>query len=159
MTDDDIFDDEEKLAFLFQPDMLLSHQYFATFRRRQLEPEKRLMLAVLDDAVACLQRYVFPRSRRERTLFNQTEDWVWDENSDYLFSFENICTVLNLNPKYVRQGLLRWKRGTLARRQKLQPINISLATYEAFVRKKDDSGRIIKGAKHPYREKRVARVG
>lgn len=159
MTDDLIFDDEEKLTFLFQPDTLLSHQYFATFRRRQLEPEKRLMLAVLEDAVACFQRYVFPRSRRERSLFHETEDWVRSENGDYLFSFQNICEALNLNPEYVRQGLLLWKKETLAQRQKPQSINISLATYEAFVGKKDDSCRIIKGVKHPYREERIARLG
>jgi hypothetical protein len=157
MTDEIIFDTEEKLISLFQPDTLLSHQYFATFRSKRLEPEKKLMLAVLEDAVACFQRYVFPRSRRERTLFNQTEDWVCDENSDYLFSFKNICEVLKFNPEYVREGLLRWKQKKLAQRQKIQPINISSATYETFIRKKDDSGRIIKGATRPYREKRVAR--
>jgi hypothetical protein len=30
MTDEIIFDTEEKLISLFQPDMLLSHQYFVT---------------------------------------------------------------------------------------------------------------------------------
>lgn len=95
MADEVIFDTEKKLTSLFQPDMLLSHQYFATFRRKCLEPEKRLMLAVLEDAAASFQRYAFPRNRRERILFNETEDWVCDENGDYLFSFVNICEVLN----------------------------------------------------------------
>ncbi len=99
MADEVIFDTEEKLTSLFQPDMLLCHQYFATCCTKRLEPEKSLMLAVLQDAVACFQRYVFPRNRRERTLFNETEDWICDENSDYLFSFENICEVLKFNPK------------------------------------------------------------
>ena len=52
MADQVIFGTEEKLTLLFQPDMLLSHQYFASFRTKRLEPEKRLMLAVLEDAVA-----------------------------------------------------------------------------------------------------------
>ena len=47
---------EEKVSSLFQPDTLLPAQYFETFRRKShLEPEKRLMLAVLEDAVACFQ--------------------------------------------------------------------------------------------------------
>jgi len=158
MTDDVVFDDEEKLTFLFQPDTLLSHQYFATFRSRQLEPEKRLMLAVLEDAVAGFQRYVFPRSRRERTLFNQTEDWVCDENDDYLFSFENICEVLKFNPKYLREGLLRWKQKKLAQRQKLQLINISSTAHETFMWK-NDTGRMIRGVNQPCQSNKVARLG
>ena len=158
MTDDVIFDDEEKLTSLFQPDTLLSHQYFATFRRRQLEPEKRLMLAVLEDAVACFQRYVFPGSRRERTLFNQTEDWVCDENSDYLFSFESICEVLKFNPKYLREGLLRWKQKELTQRQKIQLINISSTSHEIFMRK-NDTGRMIRGVNQPWQSNKVARLG
>jgi hypothetical protein len=95
MADQVIFDTEEKLTSLFQPDMLLSHQYFASFRTKRLEPEKRLMLAVLEDAVVCFQRYAFPGNRRSRILLKETEDWVRDKNDDYLFSFENICEVLN----------------------------------------------------------------
>jgi hypothetical protein len=42
---------EERVASLFQQDTLLPAQYFETFRRKfYLEPEKRLMLAILDDA-------------------------------------------------------------------------------------------------------------
>ena len=158
MTDDVIFDNEEKLTSLLQPDTLLSHQYFATFRRRQLEPEKKLMLAVLEDAVACFQRYVFPRSRRERRLFHETEDWVRTENGDYLFSFQNICEALNLNPEYVRHGLLLWKNGTLAQRQKLQLINVSSMAHETFMRK-NDTGRMIKRVNQPCQSNKVARLG
>jgi hypothetical protein len=45
---------EEKIALLFQPDALLAPQYFENFRRKTpLEPEKKLMLAILEDAVWC----------------------------------------------------------------------------------------------------------
>jgi hypothetical protein len=158
MADEIIFDPEEKLSFLFQPDMLLSHQYFATFRRKQLEPEKRLMLAVLEDAVACFQRYISARNRRERILFNDTKDWIHDENSYYLFSFENICEVLMLNPEYVREGLLRWKQKTLAQQQKIRPINVFSAAHETFGRK-TNSGRMIRKIKPPCQSKRIARRG
>jgi len=158
MADEVIFDTEEKLTSLFQPDMLLCHQYFATCCTKRLEPEKSLMLAVLQDAVACFQRYVFPRNRRERTLFNETEDWICDENSDYLFSFENICEVLKFNPKYLRGGLFRWKKRKLAQHQKIRPINILSAAHESFIRKHDTNG-MIKGLKQPYREKKMAHLG
>jgi hypothetical protein len=47
---------EEKISSLFDPDTLLSAQYFENLRRKTpIEPEKRLMLAVLEDAVNCFQ--------------------------------------------------------------------------------------------------------
>ncbi len=110
---------EEKVTSLFQPDTLLPAQYLETFRRKgHLEPEKRLMLAVLEDAVACFQKYLFARDGRGRTLFREAEEWIVEEGSDWLFSFENICEVLGFDPQYVRQGLLRWKQKRMAERPK-----------------------------------------
>ena len=159
MTDETTFDTEGKLISLLQPDMVLPHQYFATVRTKQLEPEKKLMLAVLEDAVVCYQSHVFPRNRREGTLFRQTEDWVCDKNSDYLFSFENICAALNLEPGCVREGLLRWKKRMLAQHQKIQPIKVASPAYAASRTEKQGRYRTIKRSKPSYREKRVARPG
>ena len=156
MTHVIIFDTEEKLTSLFQPDMLLSHQYFATLRTKRLEPEKRLMLAVLEDAVLCFQRYTLPRNRKEWTLFKETEDWICDKNDDYLFSFENICEALKVNPEYVREGLLPWKQKMLAQYQKTWPINLFAATHETFVRR-SNTGRMIGKIKTPCQTKRIAR--
>lgn len=158
MNDEIISGNEEKLVFLFQLDMLLSHEYLAAFRRRQLEPEKRLMLAVLEDAVACFQSYVFAQNRRKQTLFNEAEDWIRDENGDHVFSFENICAALKFNPKYVREGLLRWKMRKLAERPKIQLINIPSAGRKSVIRKRD-TNRMIERVKQPYREKKIARLG
>ena len=45
---------DEKLGSLFQPDTLLSAQYFDNLRRKTLlEPEKRFMLVLLEDAIHC----------------------------------------------------------------------------------------------------------
>ncbi len=50
---------DERVTSLFQPDTLLPDQYLDTFRRKlHLEPEKKLMLAILEDAVACFQKYL-----------------------------------------------------------------------------------------------------
>ena len=50
---------EERVSSLFQPDTLLPEQYLDTFRRKlQLEPEKKLMLAILEDAIACYQKAI-----------------------------------------------------------------------------------------------------
>ncbi|HEX9263477.1 MAG TPA: hypothetical protein VF977_03840 [Candidatus Binatia bacterium] len=101
---------EEKIASLFQPDMLLSAQYFENLRRKTyFEPEKRLMLALLEDAINCYQDNLVARGSKKKRLFEQTEQWILEANSDWVFSFDNVCETLGLNPEYVRQGLLRWK--------------------------------------------------
>ena len=110
---------EEKMGSLFQPDTLLPAQYFDTVRRKaNSEPEKKLMLAILEDAIDCFQKYIFARDGRGKGIFREAEDWILEENSDRLFSFETVCDALGFNPSYVRQGLLRWKEMALAERSK-----------------------------------------
>src|SRR5712691_12446937 len=56
------------LPRLIEPEILLPSQFFDQFRGHSiLEGERRLMLAVLEDAVSCFQKYAGatrPRSRR-----------------------------------------------------------------------------------------------
>ena len=54
---------EERVTSLFQPDTLLPEQYLDTYRRKlHLEPEKKLMLAILEDGIACFQKYLDRKS-------------------------------------------------------------------------------------------------
>lgn len=105
---------EERLGFLFQPDVLIPAQYFDTLRSKTgMEPEKRLMLAVLEDAVRCFQDNVSAESDAKKKLFAEAAEWFLAEDDNSTFSFDNICDALALNPEYVRRGLLRWKEKTL----------------------------------------------
>lgn len=107
---------DEKLASLFQPDTLLSAQYFDNLRGKTLlEPEKRLMLALLEDAVQCFQDNILAQSGKKKRLFEEAEEWILEEGDDGIFSFDNICEVLDFNPQYIRQGLLRWKEKKLTK--------------------------------------------
>ena len=106
---------EEKIASLFEPDTLLSAQYFDNLRRKTiLEPEKMLLLAVLEDAISCFQDNVLAETGKTKKLFDEAEEWVLDEGGDWIFSFRNVCAHLGFNPDYVRRGLLRWKEKKLA---------------------------------------------
>ncbi len=101
---------EEKLASLFQPDTILSAQYFETLRKKTvLEPEKRLMLALLEDAVHCFRDNLSAQTARKKKLFDETEVWIREKGGDWIFSFDQVCEALGFSPEYVRQGLLRWK--------------------------------------------------
>jgi hypothetical protein len=93
--------------------------FLETFRRKSyLEPEKKLMLAVLENAVACFQKYAFARDRKGRLLFQEVEYWVQETNRDWPFSFANVCETLGFAPDYLRQGLGQWKAAKLASRGK-----------------------------------------
>jgi hypothetical protein len=110
----------EETASLFQPDCLLPVQYFENFCRKiQTEPEKRLMLAVLDNALACFQKYFLSRGGRGLRLFRETEEWIFREKSGRAFSFVNICEIVGFDPQYVRQGLLRWRERRIAELSKI----------------------------------------
>ena len=117
---------EERVTSLFQPDTLLPDQYLDTFRRKlHLEPEKKLMLAVLEDAVACYQKYLLARDGKGKSLFRETEDWVLEQQDDWLFSFINVCETLSFEPDYVRQGLLKWKQDKLAEQTQAKVFTLS----------------------------------
>ena len=101
---------DERINALFQPDTLLPAQYLDTMQRTTfLEPEKRLMLAVLDDAINCYRENLFSQRGKDRRLFDEAEEWILTPGGDRAFSFDNVCESLGLNPEYLRRGLQRWK--------------------------------------------------
>ena len=73
--------------------------------------EKRLMLAVLQDALDCYQKYAFAKDSHGRQLFADAEEWISCEDRDWYFSFENICETLEITPAYLRRGVQEWRRG------------------------------------------------
>jgi hypothetical protein len=92
------------------------------FKKQIREGEEALMLAVLDNAIEYFQKYVFARTEREKRLFQEAEEWILEKNSDWFFSFENICETLELYPDYIRQGLLCWKEAKL--KERVQPQDV-----------------------------------
>jgi hypothetical protein len=103
-------------SHVLEPDTLLPSQYFdRVVPEPSMQPEKRLMLAVLEDAVATYQRNASATSRRGRRLFKEAEDWVETSGSSWPFAFENVCVALRLEPEFVRAGLRRWREREAAR--------------------------------------------
>jgi len=108
--------DEHILRHLLQPETLLLSQYLdRVVAEPTTQPEKRLMLAVLESAVATYQKHVLATSRRGRRLFAESEAWVTVPGDGWVFSFENICAALRLDADFVRLGLRRWRDDARAR--------------------------------------------
>jgi hypothetical protein len=114
-----VYGGEDRLASLFQPDALLGEQYLENFRRTTpLEPEKALLLAVLEDGVRCFQDNVLPRNNKKRMLFEEAQEWLFSDDSDRLFAFVSICAALGLDPGYIRRGLRQWQKRAIRKTQR-----------------------------------------
>ena len=117
MHGDFLFISEDEGGYFFRPDPLLVDRYLNTVRRKAyLEPEKRLLLAILEEAVACFQKHLFAQKDKRKTLFRQAEEWILEENSDWICSFESACEALDIDPTCLRGRLLKWKEKKLRER-------------------------------------------
>jgi len=99
----------DTIGSLSEPDILASQQYYDQETSGR-QPERSLMSAVLLDAVECFQKYALLHDEYATRLFRETENWILDNDREWLFSFINICDALTIDPQYLRKGLLHWKR-------------------------------------------------
>jgi hypothetical protein len=142
---------DSRLTALFQPDELAGDEYRKTVQRSTpLEPERRLMLAVLDDAIFCFQKYLHPKSSKERSLYQEAAAWIFDRNDARTFSFENICDLCGLAPNYLRRGLLHW-------REQMNSINDSQRRTPVTAR--NTMRAVAMRGRRPKKRKRGQRVG
>ena len=87
------------------PETILPIQYFDRLTARVTDvPEKRLMFAVLLDAVIHLQR-------RDSRGAAEAVEWIEGEPDGSVFSFQNICESLGLEPTGLARALLAWHHG------------------------------------------------
>lgn len=92
---------------LLVPDILVPSQYYGQLARRSdLTPEKKLQVAVLESALYDMQRYRNARRAREQRLFRESYAWFTSEDDNGPFAFITICHSLELDPIYIRKGVL-----------------------------------------------------
>jgi hypothetical protein len=97
-------------AIALEPDTFLPVQLVDTRRNdASAIPEKRLLLAVLEDAVITFQRYTGSTRRRGQRLFRETEAWIISDDVGWACSFRNVCDALGFDTEWLRQGLLAWR--------------------------------------------------
>jgi hypothetical protein len=90
------------------PDIILPSQYFGVVERRgRLTPEKKLMLAVLENVVHDFQKYRLAKGRRGKRLFREAQEWLTSQEETGMFSFVGVCHALGMDPDYIRRGLFR----------------------------------------------------
>jgi hypothetical protein len=120
---------DDFLARILEPDIFLPSQFYGNGGlSRKLEGEKRLMIAILKDAVECLDKYRGARSSSGKSSYQNAIEWVQDSSTDWLFSFTNICDLLGFDPHYLREVLLKRENKYI---KPVRPRMLSLAALSA----------------------------
>jgi hypothetical protein len=100
-------------------------------------PEVRLMLAVLEDALATFRRGINSLVPQDRQCFREVETWLRSPDCENPFSFECICWTLGMDPDYVRAGFYQVKRDAV--------LNRRGGTYRKLRRERVYDRRVWKG--------------
>jgi len=74
--------------------------------RSDWSPEKSLAAAILASALIEIRDH--SRNPSHRRLVGKELEWVASEANDYLYSFERICELLDLESAWVRAVVERW---------------------------------------------------
>ena len=69
-------------------------------------PERALLSALLFDAIQLFLAGRSPRSFADVSAFRETQAWIISHDREYVFSFENVCEALGIDPDYLRLGLI-----------------------------------------------------
>ncbi len=92
------------------PAAVLPEQFHDSPRQpSQVRGEVALMRSVLKDAVECFQKQFGTPRFRDYRIAREAEQWFLTDDYQWPFSFVNICSVLGINPEYIRRGLNKQK--------------------------------------------------
>src|SRR5215813_13085968 len=115
---------EDRASAVFESDPLVVERYLSTVKNdMRQQPERLLMLAVLEDGIRSFQKYSGSESPVSKKHFKDAEEWIFDIEDDGAFSFEGICAEWNLDAAYLRLGLLHWlERSRRGKRPQLRLV-------------------------------------
>ena len=107
----DGYTNEKTLRLFRQPDVLCLNDYLQVYQAKAADtPERRLALAVLRDAIGCYTYDCFTRERHRIRAFREAEVWFFNGEDDAVFSLNNVCAALHLNPGYIRRSLRNYEQ-------------------------------------------------
>ena len=101
-------------GYELRPKLIRSRPFRGKRRRDvQTEPLRSLIAAILCEAVNRFQRNLFRTSLYSRCEFVEAEFWLFKDQSKALFSFNNVCDFLSVDPRHIRGQLCDWRRDQL----------------------------------------------
>ncbi len=101
---------------IFEPDVVLTSEFFGGQRTGLPDPERSLMIAVLEEASRCFLNHCTSTDRKQRVLYEEARDWFAAPEQTHLYAFENVCAVLGIDADYLRRRIfaVRDQRRALA---------------------------------------------
>ena len=92
------------------PAAVLPEQFYGSRRQNyQVRGEMALIQSVLEDAIDCFQKQFGAPRFRDYRIAKEAEQWFFTDDYQWPFSFVNICSVLDIDPEYIRRGLNKKK--------------------------------------------------
>jgi hypothetical protein len=93
-------------------DLVVPEQFFDRAKLPN-DPERRLRLAVLEEALSLFQKHIGATEGRPKFAFQEVLTWISSRDRSWPFAFENVCDALEIDPDYLRDGLARRRRSML----------------------------------------------
>jgi hypothetical protein len=95
---------------LIVSDVITRSQYYDSRKGQDDDaPLRRLMLAVLRDALACLSSGTSgSASNPQRKEARDAAEWIGNKTDESLFSFNCVCETLSIHPDALRESLDDW---------------------------------------------------
>jgi hypothetical protein len=94
-----------------EPGAVLPVQFYPA---RAMRSEKRLMLAILEDALGIHRKYARKPGRRHEHLAAETERWLFSDDTAWPLSFLNVCSALGIDGAWLRAQLSRSEKPAMA---------------------------------------------
>ena len=94
--------------------------------------ERRLALAILDDAIRCAIRHGASPLRHQREEAREALRWIESDETDYALSFVPICQTFSIDPD--------WIRGLVRRALAIQPASRAMGRSRDLARVDDHDG-------------------
>lgn len=102
-------------------DVVLPAQFFSTLVDPRTEPERRLMVAVLEEAISAVLAGANASGEERRSAAVEAERWFASNSRSWPFAFCTLCDVLGLDSDRVRAVIATWReRQRGFRRPRLQ---------------------------------------
>lgn len=88
-----------------EPNLILPEQFFDGTRSTG---PRRLLSAILEDALRVYARCMLPRhTARDRRAIREAAHWLDTNDLEFPFSFLNVCAVLGLDARAIRDAIRR----------------------------------------------------
>lgn len=98
----------DSLGSFLEPDIMLPSQLLCPEEEGLDAGERKLMAAILSDGIEAYIHQSLNSETQKSRVRQEIIDWVENEDTEYIFSFDNVSESLGINPQYLRLGLYRY---------------------------------------------------